>query len=568
MIRELVINVGHGETRAALLEDRRLMEVFIERDAHQRVVGNIYKGRVENVLPGMQAAFVNIGLERNAFLYLGDVLPCLNGRDGDAEAEAVEGSPYLEHRTVQPHQELVVQVAKEPIGGKGARVVTNISLPGRHLVLMPYAEFIGISRRISSDGERERLKAIARRIRPRGMGLIVRTAAEGHGEQELVEDLQFLLRLWERIQQRARRVSAPALLYRDHDLTYRLVRDLLTENLARVVVDSRAEFQKILELTESLGPELRSRVQLYQGERPIFEEFGIEGELERALARKVWLNCGGYLVIDHTEALTAIDVNTGRYTGSTSLAETVLRTNLEAAVEIARQLRLRDLGGIILVDFIDMERKEDQEQVVAALERELAKDRTRTQVLGFTRLGLVEITRKKTRENLYSLLQKPCPYCQGRGRVLNEFAMAQKVEREIVRLARNSQAEALLVAVHPSVAAQVIGSGGANLRRLEQETGKTVYVRGREDVHMEEMRVLTVGRRSEVEQQALPVREGQVVDLQVEEPHASNPQDGIARLEGYVVDIQGAGRHVGQRLKVEITKVYRTYAKARVLSSG
>ena len=566
MVRELVINVGHGGTRAALLEDRRLMEVFIEREAHQRIVGNIYRGRVENVLPGMQAAFVDIGLERNAFLYLGDVQPFLNGRDGEPDAEAVEGSPYVEHPPVQPRQELVVQVTKEPIGGKGARVVTHISLPGRHLVLMPYTEFVGISRRIGSEAERERLKAVARRIRPKGMGLIVRTAAEGHGERELAEDLQFLLRLWDRIQQRARRVSAPALLYRDHDLIHRLVRDLLTEDLTRLVVDSRAEYQKILDVVEALEPQLRSRVQLYQGERSIFEEFGIEGELERALARKVWLSCGGYLVIDTTEALTAIDVNTGRYTGGSSLAETVLKTNLEAAVEIARQLRLRDLGGIILVDFIDMDSKEDREQVVATLERELARDRTRTQVLGFTRLGLVEITRKKTRENLHSLLQKPCPYCQGRGRVLNEFAMAQKVERELLRLARSSQAEALLVAVHPSVAAQVIGAGGAHLRRLEQATGKTIYVRGREDVHMEDLRVLTVGSRAEVEQQALPVREGQVVDLQVEEPHASHPEDGIARVEGYVVDIEGAGRHVGRRLKVEITRVYRTYARARVVS--
>ncbi|HEY8486581.1 MAG TPA: Rne/Rng family ribonuclease [Limnochordales bacterium] len=565
MTRELLIEVGFGETRAALLEDRRLMEVFVERDAHQRVVGNIYKGRVENVLPGMQAAFVNIGLERNAFLYLGDVVPYLNGRDPDQDAEPVEGSPFPDRRTVQPHQEIVVQVSKEPIGGKGARVVTSVSLPGRYLVLMPHVEFVGISRRIELDSERERLKGLARRLRPKGMGLIVRTAAEGRSEDELSRDLQVLLRVWERIQHKARRASAPALLYRDHDLVFRLVRDLVTEELARVVVDSRAEFQKIVDLMEGIDPGLRSRVQLYQGERPLFEEFGVEAELERALERRVWLPCGGYLVIDHTEAFTAVDVNTGRFTGGANLAETVLRTNLEAAVEIPRQLRLRDLGGIILVDFIDMDRKEDQEQVLATLERELARDRTRTQVLGFTRLGLVEITRKKTRENLYSLMQKPCPYCQGRGRVLNEFAMAHRVQREIVRLARSSQAEALLVAVHPSVAAQVIGAGGAQLRRLEQETGKAIYVRGRDDVHAEDLRVLTVGSRSEVERQALPVREGQVVDLQVEQAHANNPHDGIARVEGYVVDIEGAGRHVGQRLKVEITRVYRTFAKARML---
>lgn len=568
MTRDVVINAGHGETRAALLEDRRLMEVFIEREAHQRQAGNIYKGRVENILPGMQAAFVNIGLERNAFLYLGDALPYVNGRDGEGDEEAVEGQPFRwGDRPLHVHQEIVVQVAKEPIGTKGARVVTNISLPGRYLVLMPHAEYIGISRRIAGEEERERLKAIARRLRPRGMGLIVRTVAEGHDEHELAHDLQFLLRVWERIQHRARKATAPALLYRDHDLVYRLVRDVFTPDLNRVVVDSRAEFQKIVELCESLGLDLRSRVQLYQGERPIFEEMGIEGELDRALDRRVWLNCGGYLVIDQTEAFTVIDVNTGRFTGTTSLADTVLRTNLEAAVEIARQLRLRDLGGIILVDFIDMEREEDRVRVLQALTAELARDRTRTQVLGFTRLGLVEITRKKVRENLYAVLQKACPYCRGSGRVLSEATMAQKVEREIVRLARTSQAEALLVAVHPSVAAQVIGAGGSNLKRLEAETGKSIYVRGSETVHLEDMRVLTVGSRAEVEQQALPVREGQVVDLQVEEPHVNNPHDGIARLEGYVVDIEGGGRHVGQKLKVEITKVFRTYAKGRVVSA-
>lgn len=569
MTREILINVGHGETRAAILEDRRLVEIHIEREAHQSVAGNIYKGRVENVLPGMQAAFVNVGLERNAFLYLADAPLYVDARDQDGYPETIEEMPRRT-RVSKLHegQEILVQVVKDPIGTKGARVVTHPTLPGRYLVLAPFTEYVGISRRIADEAERNRLKAIARRIRPKGMGLIVRTVAEGRDEAELEADLRFLVKVWERVLQKARRASAPALLYRDHDLIYRLVRDVFTEDLSRVVIDSRPEYHKIIELAESLaGLSIRSRVQLYQGERPLFEEYGIEPELERALDRRVWLDCGGYLVIDHTEAFTAIDVNTGRYIGTTSLADTVLRTNLEAAVEIARQIRLRDLGGIILIDFIDMDRKEDQEQVLARLVAELQKDRTRTHVLGFTRLGLVELTRKKVREDLYAVLQKPCPYCQGTGRVLSEATMAQKVEREIVRLARSSHAEAILVAAHPSVAAQVIGSGGSNLRRLEAETGKAIYVRGSDDVHIEDMRVITVGSRREVEQMALPVREGQVVDLEVEEPHVTNPRDGIARLEGYVVDIEGGGRHVGQKLKVEITKVFRTYAKGRVVSA-
>ena len=570
MVREILINVNHGETRAAVLEDKRLVEIHIEREAHQSVAGNIYKGRVENVLPGMQAAFVNIGLERNAFLYLADAPLYVDAREPDGETETVEARPRRA-RPARLHegQEIVVQVVKDPIGTKGARVVTHPTLPGRYLVLAPSTEYVGISRRIADEAERNRLKAIARRLRPKGMGLIVRTVAEGREEAELEADLRFLLKVWDRVLQKSRRVSAPALLYRDHDLLYRLVRDVFSEDLAAVVVDSRAEYQKVLELAESLvGPSLKDRVKLYQGERPLFEEYGVEAELARALDRRVWLDCGGYLVIDRTEAFTSIDVNTGRYIGTTSLADTVLRTNLEAAVEIARQIRLRDLGGIILVDFIDMDRKEDREQVLARLTAELARDRTRTHVLGFTRLGLVELTRKKVREDLYAVLQKPCPYCQGTGRVLSEATMAHRVEREILRLARSAQGEAILVATHPAVAAQVIGVGGANLRRLESETGKVIYVRGSDDVHMEQMRVVTVGSRREVEEMALPVREGQVVDLEVEEPHVSNPRDGIARLQGYVVDIEGGARHVGQKLRVEITKVFRTYAKGRVVSAG
>ncbi|WP_324667818.1 Rne/Rng family ribonuclease [Geochorda subterranea] len=569
MRREILINVSHGETRAVMLEDGRLVEIHIEREAHQSVAGNIYKGRVENVLPGMQAAFVDIGLERNAFLYLADAPLYVDAREQDGETETVDVLPRRPRRSkLREGQEVLVQVVKDPIGTKGARVVTHPTLPGRYLVLAPSTEYVGISRRIADEAERNRLKAIARRIRPKGMGLIVRTVAEGREEAELEADLRFLMKVWDRVVQKSRRASAPALLYRDHDLIYRLVRDVFNEDLARVVIDARAEYQKVLELAESLvGPSIRSRVELYQGERPLFEAHGVEAELERALDRRVWLGCGGYLVIDRTEAFTSIDVNTGRYIGTTSLADTVLRTNLEAAVEIARQIRLRDLGGIILVDFIDMDRKEDRDQVLARLIAELARDRTRTHVLGFTRLGLVEMTRKKVREDLYAVLQKPCPYCQGSGRVLSEATTAHKIEREIRRLARSSDAEAMLVATHPSVAAQVIGVGGANLRRLESETGKIIYVRGSDDVHIEEMRVVTVGSRREVEQMALPVKEGQVVDLEVEEPHVSNPRDGIARLEGYVVDIEGGGPHVGQRLRVEITKVFRTYAKGRVVSA-
>lgn len=564
MRKEIVVNVGHGETRAAVLEDRRLAELYIERDEDERVVGNIYKGRVENVLPGMQAAFVNIGLERNAFLYVDDALAHLrNGNGGEANLDRVKVRSIKD--VLREGDEVIVQVSKEPIGTKGARVVTNLTLAGRYLVLMPTVEYVGVSRRIQEEAERARLKALAKRLRPKGMGLIVRTIAAGKDEEDLIRDAQFLLKVWDRLRRKAAEAKAPALLYKDYDLVYRLVRDSFTPDVTKFVVDSEEEYRKTLDLLDSLAPNLKERVYRYHEGPPIFEAYQIESEIEKALDRKVWLQSGGYIVIDQTEALVSIDVNTGRYIGSTNLADTVLRTNLEAASEIARQLRLRNFGGIIVVDFIDMESKEHEQMVLRRLEEELRKDKTKTHVLGFTHLGLVEITRKKTKQNVPDILQKPCPHCEGSGRVLSEATVAHRVERELRKLSHTTQAAAFLVEAHPSVAALLIGPGGSNLKRLEKELNRTVYVRGVENRHVEEPSILS-GSREEIERQAMPVREGDVVRLKVEEPHISNPKDGIARLEGYVVDIEGAGRKVGQHLDVEITRVFRTYAKARVVS--
>lgn len=561
MKKEIVVNAGLGETRAALLEDRRLVELFVERQEDQRVVGNIYKGRVENVLPGMQAAFVNIGLERNAFLYVDDALAYKNGSE-NGDGHHVHSIKDI----LKEGQHIIVQVTKEPIGTKGARVVTHLTIPGRYLVLMPTVDYIGVSRRIVNERERNRLKAIAKRIRPKGMGLIVRTVAEGKSEEDLVQDCRFLLGIWEKIQQRARRASPPALLYKDYDLIYRLVRDVFTSDIDKFVVDSEVEYQKTLELLDHISPHLKNRVYLYHEGPPIFDSYGIEREIERALQRKVWLECGGYLVIDHTEALTSIDVNTGRFIGTTNLADTVLKTNLEAATEIARQLRLRDIGGIIIVDFIDMESKEHEKMVLERLEREIRRDKTRTHVLGFTSLGLVEITRKKVKQDIGDFLHKTCPVCEGSGKVLSEATVAHRTQRQIKKLARETDAEAILVAVNPAVAAIIIGAGGSSLRALEELTGKTIYIKGQEDYAIDQVNVLAVGTKEEVEAKALPVRQGQVLDMEVEEPHVSNPRDGIARVHGYVIDIEGAGRMVGQKLKVEITKVFRTYAKGRVRS--
>ena len=532
----------------------------------QRIVGNVYKGKVENVLPGMQAAFVNIGLERNAFLYVDDALL----KPGEDDEDIPEDLRRMTIRDIlHVGQEITVQIAKEPIGTKGARVTRHLTLPGRYLVLMPTVDYVGVSRRIQEDEERERMRKMAERLKPQGMGLVVRTVAEGRSEAELSHDLDFLSRLWHKIQSRGRTSEAPAQLHKDLGLVYRIVRDLYTEDVDRFYIDDKHEYDKVLELLDIISPHLKNRVNLFtSGDRTIFDLYGLETEIDQALNKKVWLKSGGYIVIDRTEALTSIDVNTGKFVGTTDLQDTVFKTNLEAAREVARQLRLRDLGGIIICDFIDMESQDHRRKVLETLERELRKDRTRTNVLGLTQLGLVEMTRKKVRQGLDAILQRPCPYCEGRGRMMSEETMAAKARREIRRILRHSTSDAILVELHPSVAALVIGSGGANLRELERETGKSIYVKGAGDVHLEGMDIRAIGTKAEVEAKALPVRSGQVLNLKIEEPHVSNPWDGIARIDGYVVDIEGAGKMIGEVVKVEITRAFRTYAKGKMTAAS
>jgi ribonuclease G len=358
---------------------------------------------------------------------------------------------------------------------------------------------------------------------------------------------------------------APSLLHRDLGLVFRVVRDSFSDDVQRFVVDNRHEYERILDILDVMDPALKERVSLHVDKRPLFETAGIEEEIDKALKRRIWLKCGGHLVLDQTEALTVIDVNTGKYVGTTNLADTVLKTNLEAAQEIARQLRLRDIGGIIIIDFIDMEVPQHRHRVLEALQEALRLDRTKAHVLGITHLGLVEMTRKKVRQGLDEFLQRPCPYCEGRGRVLSEETMYRKVRREIKRILRSSSGEAILVEVHPSVAALLIGAGGANLREMERETGRTIYVRGSDECHLEDMNLRALGTRDEVAARALPVQPGQVMELRVEEPHVSNLWDGIARVEGYVIDIEGAGKRVGEKVKVEITRAFRTYAKAKIV---
>ncbi|MFP4200893.1 MAG: Rne/Rng family ribonuclease [Clostridia bacterium] len=562
MKKEILVSVDQDDVRVVILEDGEIVELYMERPLSQRFVGNIYLGKVENVLPGMEACFVDLGLERNAFLYVDDAYPVRPAEEDNLPKNAKRAAI---NKLVRPGQEVMVQIVKDPVGKKGARITRNVTLPGRYLVLMPAVDYVGVSRRIGDDKERGRLKRIARDIKPADCGLIVRTVAEGAEEDDIKRDLDFLLRQWRDIQRKSQKAKAPALLHRDMGVIYQVLRDNLDKTVEQITVDDQTEYQRILQLVDVMAPGTRKRVKWFRGERGILEERDLEEELEKVLGRRVWLDCGGHIVIDRTEALTVIDVNTGRYVGKKDLEETVYRTNLEAAEEIGRQLRLRDIGGIIVIDFIDMESPKHRDNVVEALEKALARDKTRATVLGITHLGLVEMTRKKGRQSLDEYMLKPCPYCGGTGRVMSELTMSRKVRNDIREALRNSEAEALLVEVHPSVAAVLIGAGGSNLRKLESELGKSVYVRGSETMHLEDMDVVAMGDKREVEDKALPVKPGDVIRVTVEEPHASNPRDGIARIEGYVLDIDSAGNSVGQEVEVEIVKAYRTYAKARVI---
>lgn len=563
MSKEILADVDRDQIRIGVLEDRQLVEYYVERTHDERVIGNIYKGKVANVLPGIQAAFVDIGLEKNAFLYIGDLYNFKDNSEDEDVFNAVTKTSIKD--VLHVGQEVLVQVVKESMGSKGARVSMNITLPGRYLVLMPTVDYIGISRRIENEEERHRLKTLAEKIRPPHMGVIVRTVAEGKDIDELKADMEYLVRLWDNIQKKQKGGKVPRLIYKDMNLLARIVRDIFTPEVNKFYVNTSFGYEKVRELASFISPSLMDRVSLYMGQEDIFEYFNIESETQRALERKVWLKSGGYIVIDHTEALTAIDVNTGKFVGSIDLEDTVVKTNLEAAKEIAKQLRLRDIGGIVIIDFIDMNSQEHKKMVIETLEAELKKDRTKAHVLGITNLGLVEMTRKKVRQSLDEVLEKVCPYCEGRGRILSEDTMAKKVEREIARIFRTRRGEAILLEVHPSVAAVVIGAGGSRLSYLEQRYGKYIFIKGKDDLHPEEIRIKAVGSKAKLENFAMPVREGQTIDVVLEEAHISNPKNGIARVDGYVIDVEDGADYLGLKVKVQINKTYRTYAKASLI---
>lgn len=465
MDAEILMNVTPTETRVAVVENGVLQEIFIERTNHVGIVGNIYKGKVVRVLPGMQAAFVEIGLDRTAFIHVGEL-------GGDASTPI--------NQILHEGQSIVVQVTKDPISTKGARLTSELSIPSRYLVYMPQTDHIGVSQRIEDEGERERLKALVNKclqdegFADQGAGYILRTAAEGVGEEEILADIRYLQRLWRKLEERIKECSAPVIIYSELPLSLRSLRDYVRPEVSKVLVDSRETFQRIEQFAQQYIPEIESLIEYYQGPRPVFELYSVEDEIQRALEQKVPLKSGGYLVIDQTEAMTTIDVNTGGFVGRKNLEETIFKTNLEAATAIGRQLRLRNLGGIVILDFIDMTDTEHQRQVLRMLEKVLEKDHTKTKISGVSGLGLVEMTRKRTRESLEQMLMESCPHCDGRGSVKTAETICYEIFRELLREERAYGAGTYLILASQAVVDRLLDEDGNALADLEAFIGKAI----------------------------------------------------------------------------------------------
>ncbi len=492
MSEEILINVTPRETRVAVVENGMLQELHIERASRRGVVGNIYKGRVQRVMPGMQAAFVEIGLERAAFLHASDILkPQVQGGDGDEPAPAPSGPPPTISSLVHEGQEIIVQVVKDPIGSKGARVTTQLSIPSRYLVFLPHSRVLGVSARIEDEAERARLKAIiGEQANGGGQGYIVRTNAEFQPSEALAEDVAYLRRAWDVIRDAIASRKVGQRVYEDLSLPLRAVRDLMRKEVDKVRVDSREAYERLDAFARQFMPELAERIEHYAGERPIFDLYGVEDEILRAMQKQVPLKSGGYLVVDQTEAMTTVDVNTGSFLGQRNLEETVYRTNLEAAQAVARQLRLRNLGGIIIIDFIDMTDDEHKRQVLRTLEKGLSHDHARTSVHDFSPLGLVEMTRKRTTESLERQLCEPCHECGGRGTLKTPETLTYEVFREITRAVRQFEAQQLLVIASPKVVAKITDEESAAVAELEEFLGKSIRFQADEQYAQEQYDVV------------------------------------------------------------------------------
>jgi ribonuclease G len=548
MNKEMIISAGDHDTRVAILEEDQVVEIFIERERQRGVVGNIYKGRVSKVLPGMQSSFVDIGLERDAFLYVTEVVNTVEEFDrlesgdddeipvpveppavaaiaeagpADAAAEGA-GEPAGDRRSregsagpssrghsrddrpqakiedlLKEGQEVLVQVVKEPLGTKGARLTSHVTMPGRFLVFMPTVDHVGVSRKIESREERARLRGIVREFREEhGFtgGVIIRTAAGGRSKEDIVSDLSYFHQVWTEIRQRMETRRPPAVLFQEQSLVTKLLRDLLTEDFSAIRIDNEQEHRRVVALMERIMPNLLPRVKLYTKEFPIFEEYGVQAEIDKALRSKVWLKSGGYLVINQTEALVAIDVNTGRYVGKRTgrLEDTIVKTNLEAVKEIVRQLRLRDLGGIIVLDLIDMEEKKNRQKVFQEVEKELRKDRSPSKALQVSDFGLVIVTRKRVKQSIERQLTDPCPYCSGSGSIKSASTICYEILTEMKKLGGELEGQGVILRVNPDIARALKEEESALLRDLQQTLGKPVTIKPDTHLHHEQFDVMAI----------------------------------------------------------------------------
>ncbi len=500
MSKELIFNCTEYETRIAILEDRVLSNFYVERVDERSIAGNIYKGKVVRVLPGIQAAFVDIGLERSAFLYVTDTHNEISGLDfftnGDDNPVEYEKGEHPEQCThpiediLREGQEVLVQVSKEPLGSKGARVTTHISLAGRNIVSMPTSYHTGISRKITGEQERDRLREIIEKLRPERHGFIARTVSERKGEDELKGDFDYLSKLWNTIKEKGQHTGAPGLVHRELGMTLRAIRDFYTEDVERIVMDSEEEYRKAIDFMDSFMPYTKYSIDLYRDSIPIFDHFGIELDISRMLNKKVWLKSGGYIVIEETEALCSIDVNTGKYVGKKNIEETILKTNMEAVREIAYQLRTRNIGGIIIIDFIDMETETNREKIFDALKAEMEKDRNRTNVQKISEFGLIEMTRQRRRKSLSGTMCEACPYCSGRGSVKSRASVCYEIFRELEREAAYDIAETLCVLVHPDVAKLLLENENDTLKNLEKRLGRKILVETDNSFHRENFEII------------------------------------------------------------------------------
>ncbi len=563
---DIVVSVSNRETRIAQLENGVLTEYRSERE--ERIVGSIYKGIVQNVLPGMDAAFIDIGLERNAFLHVGDILPDEPSDNSPASMKRSELRRRRIKELIKSGQQLIVQVTKGTRGQKGARVTTRIALPGRYVVLMPEVQQVGVSRKIEDRSERDRLKRIGDRIVPPGFGLILRTECEGRTEAELRADIAFLQRQWSTVQVAAKHSSAPACIHKDQTLLYRTVRDIASGDISRLVVDDPEEYEKVYSVASQVAPSLCNKIELFDLDEPIFDHFRIEGQLEKLMAHRVPLGSGGYLIIDEMEALTAIDINTGKHVGQTQLSDTILKTNLEACDEVLRQLRLRDMGGIIVVDFIDMEAASDRKTVLDRFTEGLGKDRARTRVGKISSLGLIEVTRKRTGESVTESVSETCPLCLGVGKIPSKETISLMIERDMWRRIQEP-GNAWHIACHPAAVEALIGADGENVEMLEHEMRRGIYIRADMDMEYDEYEIIS-GTIEEFDRELMSgYRRQQVVACNVRRSALENSNRMIGWTDsGFFVELIDGEDSVGHRHEVVLGDIRRSFGVGRVIHNG